>query len=193
MTLSISNSQTRKQSIRHSLIALLLSFSVIYAPSASAAMQMFLLIDDIKGESKDPLFPETIELISMNWGVSRDAEPVGGGGSGSVNVQDLSMTKFVDQSSTDLFMHAMQGVHIPRAVIVFRKTGEKPLEYFALELEELQITSISTGGSGGEDRLTENVTINFGKLTTHYVPQKEDGTGGPIKSFCWDIEANKGC
>jgi type VI secretion system secreted protein Hcp len=193
MILSILNLQTAKQGLRRTFMAVFFSFFVIYAPSTSAAMQMFLLIEDIKGESKDELFPETIELLSMNWGVAREAPPAGGGGSGVVEVQDLTMTKLVDLASTDLFMAALQGRIIDRAVIIVRKIDEVPLEYFALELENLQITSVSTGGSGGEDRLTENVTLNFGKITTHYLPQKEDGSAGPLKSFCWDIEANADC
>jgi type VI secretion system secreted protein Hcp len=39
------------------------------------------------------------------------------------------------------------------------------------------ISSLSTGGSGGEDRLTENVTLNFGKFTFTYTPQDPTGKG----------------
>ncbi len=31
-------------------------------------------------------------------------------------------------------------------------------------MKEVIVTSLSTGGSGGEDRLTENVTLNFAKV-----------------------------
>ncbi|MNP82799.1 hypothetical protein D3C76_1815560 [compost metagenome] len=53
------------------------------------------------------------------------------------------------------------------------------------------ISSLSTGGSGGDDRLTENVTLNFGKVTVDYQPQKADGTkdGGPVK-YGWNVRQN---
>ena len=73
-----------------------------------------------------------------------------------------------------------------------RKAGEKPLDYLTITLEKLLVSSLSTGGSGGEDRLTENVTLNFAKVKVDYQPQKKDGSkdGGAI-SMGWDIEANK--
>ncbi len=53
------------------------------------------------------------------------------------------------------------------------------------------VSSVSTGGSGGEDRLTENVTLNFAKVKCEYVPQKEDGSGDAALPMTWDIAANK--
>ena len=49
-----------------------------------------------------------------------------------------------------------------------------------------------SGGSGGEDRLTENVTLNFGAFKFEYQPQNAKGApeGGP-KIVGWDITANK--
>jgi type VI secretion system secreted protein Hcp len=50
---------------------------------------------------------------------------------------------------------------------------------------------LSTGGSGSDDRLTENLTLNFAKVLVDYQPQKADGTkeGGPVK-FGWNIRQN---
>ena len=42
-------------------------------------------------------------------------------------------------------------------------------------MNDLLVTSVSTGGSGEEDRLTENVTLNFAKVKGTYVQQLEDG------------------
>ena len=39
-------------------------------------------------------------------------------------------------------------------------------------MKEVLVTSVSTGGSGGEDRLTENVTLNFAEFKVEYTPQK---------------------
>ena len=40
------------------------------------------------------------------------------------------------------------------------------------------ITSVSTGGSGGEDRLTENVTLNFAKVEWYVHAAKRERRGG---------------
>ena len=55
---------------------------------------------------------------------------------------------------------------------------EKPVEYLKIKLEEVFITSVSTGGSGGEDRLTENVTLNFAKVTVAIPHRTTKGAAG---------------
>ncbi len=64
-----------------------------------------------------------------------------------------------------LALACCDGKHFDDATLVVRKAGEKPVEYIKIKMEEVLITSISTGGSGGEDRLTENVTLNFAKVS----------------------------
>jgi type VI secretion system secreted protein Hcp len=72
-----------------------------------------------------------------------------------------------------------------------RKAGGTPLEYLKVIMSEVMVTSVSTGGSGGEDRLTENVTLNFARVKVQYQPQKPDGSkDGGTKDMNWDIAAN---
>jgi type VI secretion system secreted protein Hcp len=52
------------------------------------------------------------------------------------------------------------------------------------------ITSYSTGGSGGEDRLTENVTLNFAKVKLGYIEQTTTGAEGAKPEVGWDIAGN---
>ena len=70
------------------------------------------------------------------------------------------------------------------------KAGEHPVEYVKIKMEDVLITSVSTGGSGGEDRLTENVSLNFAKVSVDYTPQKDDGSPGTAIPYSWDIAAN---
>ena len=55
---------------------------------------------------------------------------------------------------------------------------------------EVMVTAVSTGGSGGEDRLTENVTLNFAKVKVDYKEQTATGTAGATPSMTWDIAQN---
>jgi type VI secretion system secreted protein Hcp len=57
-------------------------------------------------------------------------------------------------------------------------------------MEDLIITSVQTGGSGGEDRLTENVSLNFAKVQVEYSEQQKDGSGKPVAKMGWDIAGN---
>jgi type VI secretion system secreted protein Hcp len=160
------------------------------------AVDMFMLIKEkgknVDGESKDKTHTKEIDVLAWSWGLSNSGSAAtgGGGGAGKVNVQDLSFTKYVDSSSPKLMLACCEGTHYSDATLVVRKAGGKPVEYIKIKMTEVLVTSLSTGGSGGEDRLTENVTLNFAKVTVDYVPQKDDGTAGTAIPMSWDIAAN---
>jgi len=156
------------------------------------AVDMFLKIDGIKGESVDKTHKEEIDVLAWSWGATQSGTTHlgGGGGAGKAHFQDISFTKYIDKGSPTILMACAQGKHLKEATLVVRKAGGHPLEYLKIKLTEILVTSISTGGSGGEDRLTENVTLNFAKFNLDYIEQKPDGTGAPAVSVNYDIAAN---
>ena len=58
------------------------------------AVDMFLTLDGVKGESEDKNHPKQIGVLSWSWGMNRSGSAhVGGGPSvGKVNVQDVQVT-----------------------------------------------------------------------------------------------------
>jgi type VI secretion system secreted protein Hcp len=156
------------------------------------SVDMFLKIDDIEGESVDDIHGGEIDILSWSWGMTQPGTTHSGpgGGAGKVNVQDLSFTHYVDKSSANLMKMCCNGKHFKEATLVVRKAGETPLEYMIITMEGGLITSLSTGGSGGDDRIMENVTLNFSKFKAEYVPQKEDGSGDASVIAGWDIAKN---
>jgi len=156
------------------------------------AVDMFLSLDGIKGESADKSHKGEIDILAWSWGLSNSGSfhQGEGGGSGKANFQDISVTKYVDKASADLLYSTASGKHIPKAKLTVRKAGENPLEYLTFELENILVSSVSTGGSGGEDRLTENVSLNFAKIKMEYWTQGAKGAKGENGNFAWDIPAN---
>lgn len=156
------------------------------------AVDMFLKLGDVKGESRDSKHKDEVDVLAWSWGMSQSGTThLGtGGGAGKVNVQDLSLTKYVDKASPNLIMAACNGKHYPEALLTVRKAGEKPLEYIKITMKEVLVSSISTGGSGGEDRITENVTLNFASFKVEYSPQKPDGTGDAAIEAAFNIAEN---
>ncbi len=156
------------------------------------AVDMFMKIGDIDGESKDKKHGKEIDVLAWSWGMSNSgsAHVGGGAGAGKVNVQDLSFTKYVDSATPKLMLACCNGKHYDSALLTVRKAGEKPVEYIKIKLTEVLVTSVSAGGSGGEDRLTENVTLNFAKVHYDYTPQDDKGSAGTAIPMSWDISAN---
>ena len=158
------------------------------------ALDMFLNIEgEIAGESKDGTHRGEIDVLAWSWGISNAGSfhLGGGGGSGKANFQDISITKWVDLSSPILGLYCASGDHFPEATLTVRKAGKKPLEYMIIKMEKVLVTSVATGGSGGEDRLTENVTLNFEQVEVKYTEQTATGDAGTIKELKWNIGANE--
>jgi len=167
---------------------LLLAFS--YSASLNAALDMFLDIPGISGESTDPVHANQMDVVAWSWGMSN---PGGSLSNGIANFQDLSVTKYVDKASPLLMKRCATGTNISMATLYVRKVGVNPIEYIKIQLTNVLVSSVSTGASGfEEDKLTENVTLNFAKLQLDYVPAKPDGSADTAYSFRWDILGNTG-
>jgi type VI secretion system secreted protein Hcp len=153
---------------------------------------MFLKIDGVNGEARDKVHGKEIDVLSWSWGMDNNgsAHVLGGAGCGKVDVQDLSFSKYVDSASPKLMKACCSGAHFANALLTVRKAGGTPVEYIKIKMEEVFISSVSTGGSGGEDRLTENVSLNFAKVNVDYTPQDAKGAAGTAIPFGWDIAAN---
>ena len=128
------------------------------------AVDMFINMGSkIKGESQDKTQKKNkdIDVLSWSWGMSNSGSfhAGGGGGAGKVNIQDISFTKYVDTASSAIMLACCKGSHVDKAVLLVRKAGEGQQKYLEVTMESVLVTSVSTGGSGGEDRLTENVTV----------------------------------
>ena len=158
------------------------------------AVDMFLKITTIDGETVDSKFKseKACDILAWSWGMAQSGtmHQGGGGGSGKVSVQDLSVTKYVDVGSHAIMLACCNGEHFEKATLTVRKAGKDALEYMVIEMEEVIITSVSTGGSGGEDRLTENIALNFAKFNFKYKQQTPKGAGEAFKECKWDIAEN---
>lgn len=154
-----------------------------------AQADMFLKLTNIKGEALDSKHKNEIEVLSWSFGASQTGSAHGGTGSGAgkVAIQDLTVTHYVDTSSTDLLKHLTTGKHIDEGMLTVRKAGGTALEYLKIKMTQVMITHISNGGGAGQDRVTENVTLNFRKFTQTYTAQDDKGNPKASSEFTWDI------
>ena len=143
------------------------------------AVDMYLKIETIDGETTDKEMAKekAIDLLAWSWGVSNSGTTHmgGGGGSGKANFQDISCTKYIDSSSHALLGACATGEHFIKAVLTVRKAGKTQQPYVTITMDEVMVVSVSTGGSGGEDRLTENITLNFAEVKFEYFQQDDKG------------------
>lgn len=161
------------------------------------AVSVFLKLGKFKGESLDDKHKDWIDILSWSWGMTQSGTThLGpGAGSGKVNVQDITMVKYVDMATNELLKACAAGNHIPDATIeVCKASGADapPIPYLKIELTEVMITSYQTGGGGdGLDRVTETLGLNFAEYKVTYTSQNPDGTPGPAATAGFNIPVNK--
>lgn len=158
----------------------------------ASGVYILLKIDGIDGDSVVDGHGNEIDVRSWGWGMTQSGtmHVGGGGGAGKVSVEDLSLTKYVDRASAGLMRACMSGEHIKEAVLTVRRPGESPIDATVITMENVLVTSVSTVGSAGKGQITENLTLNFGKVKFSYTPQREDGSAAGRIDFTWNIEAN---
>lgn len=156
------------------------------------AVDMFLELQEIPGESQKKDHEGQWDILSFSYGVvQQGAFDIGGkgGGSGKAEFQDISVVKYLDKASPKLFQECAKGTHFKKATIYVRKAGEQPLEYLKVELEDLIISSVQNSGSASGDAPMESVTLNCAKITENYIEQTETGGKGASVAGTFDIRA----
>ena len=146
-----------------------------------AAVDFFLKIDGIEGESIDAKHKGEIEISSWSWGESQVGTSAHGTGSGAgkVQMQDFHFTVPTNKASPKLALACANGEHFPKGILTCRKAGKDQQEYYKVTMSDLLISSYQTGGHG--DVPVDQISFNFTEIKWEYKPQQADGTlGGAI-------------
>lgn len=155
------------------------------------AVDMFLKLDGIKGESSDAKHKAEIDVVSWQWGVSQTGTMAhgGGGGAGKASFNDLTITHTLDAASPILALHCATGQHIKSGTLVNRKAGKDQQEYLIIKLSDILISNVSD--SAGGDIPHESVSLNYAKIEVEYKAQKPDGTLDAGIKWGYNVKENK--
>lgn len=156
------------------------------------AVDYFLKIGSIEGESISKGHDKEIDVLSFHWGVSNRGTSgfSGGQGSGKCDFQDLTVTKLVDKSSPLLMQACATGQHFPKAVLSARRAGGDQQDYLQITMTGMMISSFQQSGASQGDLPTDSFSLNFSKIEFDYWPQKADGTLGAKVHGGWDLAKN---
>ena len=166
---------------------LLVMLAPVHVPAAS---QMYLKIDGVDGESTDKTHSDEIEVLSWSWGMSTSITPTTSTRPEPTTFQALSITKYIDKATPKLMLAASTVEPYDQAILTLRRIGENPAEYLTITMNRVYVTSLSTGGSAAEDRMTETVKFIFETVEVEYVFVNPDGsTEAPI-TYGFDLSAN---
>ena len=160
------------------------------------AIDVYMQIDGIKGESADDKHRDWIEVSHVIWNVNQSrssaVSTAGGHSCGRAELSEISFRKMADLASPLLLQNCATGKTIPKAKFEFMRADGNgvPITYFVVELENVMVASV-TPSSGDGGILNESVSLAYSKVKWKYTQQKIAGGIGGNTSGGWDAAANK--
>ena len=154
-----------------------------------AAVDYFLKIDGVDGESQDRSHPNSIELLGFSWGETNASNVAhgGGGGAGRVSMQDLHFTMKVNKASPTLMLACATGKHFQKVTLICRKAGEQQKDFLKFTLSNVLVSSYQSTGDTSADP-TEQLSLNFLKIQMAYSRPSADGSVVPVETI-FDLRA----
>lgn len=160
------------------------------------AIDVYLYIDGIKGESNDDRHKDWIECRSVSFGVEQPKSATASTGGGHTaercEHRDIVLSKLADLASPILLQTCSAGRTIPKAKFEFMRAdaqGER-VKYYEIEIENVLIGAVSPAVEEG-DILSEEVALKFSKIKWKYTQQKISGGAGGNTSGGWDLASNR--
>jgi type VI secretion system secreted protein Hcp len=160
------------------------------------AIDVYLQINGIKGESTDSAHKDWIECKSVQWEVlqpkSATASTGGGHTAERCEHKDIVLTKIADLATPLLLQNCSSGKTIDSAKFEFLRADGKGdrIKYFEIELSNVLISDVTPSVQEG-DVLSESVSLKYSKVKWKYTQQKIGGGSGGNTSGGWDLSVNK--
>ncbi len=151
----------------------------------------FLAVDGIPGESLDPQFPNTIEVLDWSWGVTSSISPTNtGSGAGKSKPTPFTFVSRTSVATPKLFLACATGKHIKNAVLHARKTGlAKP--FLTIKLDNVFVTSCQVAPAPTDAYPLDVVRLEYGAVTISYLQQSPAGGRGNLVEAGFNFLKNK--
>ena len=153
------------------------------------AIQLFLKLTGIEGESTDAKHKGEIDVLAWSWGLSHEVASTGGGATGRTKIEGISIQKLVDLASPLLLSASAQSKSISDGMLTTRKVGGG--EFLLFKMTNVVVTSVNVAASEATNAPTESVNLSFSKLEFTYQATNPNGSPGTQKSFRFDVTGGK--
>ncbi len=129
----------------------------------TAAVDMYIKLPDIDGESVDENHDKWIDVLSIDWGAHKPgATNDAARRRGDVKLGDITMTKGYDASSPKIMLACANGTHFPSVELEAPERRGAQATYMKYKLENVMITSYSIDATG--ERPMETITMTYEKV-----------------------------
>jgi type VI secretion system secreted protein Hcp len=163
---------------------------------AQMAIDVYLQIDGIKGESADSEHQGWLECLSVNWKLnqpkSATSSTAGGHTAERAELSDVTFMKLCDLASPILAQHCAMGKTIPKARFeFFRADGQGTrVKYYEFELDNVVVGEVAQSVSAGIG-MVDHIGLKFSKVKWRYTQQRIMGGAGGNTAGGWDLATNR--
>jgi type VI secretion system secreted protein Hcp len=155
------------------------------------AVDYFLKLDGIQGESADEKHTGWIQLMSFSLGASQVTSVAGTGGSGAgkADLSDFSIMKYLDKATAPTFKALVMGTHIKSGNVEAVKAGAGGKPFLKYDFQEMFVTSQQLSASS--EIPTESVSFSYNQIKVEYSTQNEQGITQTTGSVTYNTKGNK--
>jgi type VI secretion system secreted protein Hcp len=130
-----------------------------------------------------------LELSAADFGASQTisiGSQGSGAGAGKVSFGDLTVRKFIDRASPQLFLDLAAGKHYTAVTLLVRRAGNVPYVQYTFKTVFVKSVNESFDGTDG----SEEVHFAYGSEQVAYRQQAPDGSLGKPITTGWDRVTN---
>ena len=153
---------------------------------------LFLLLDQIPGDSVDDKHSKSIDVLGFSFGASNSSSLTGSGWSSSKpSVQQMQFSAFQGSQSPLLFLRTLNGKHLTSALLQGVTAGDSPRKFLEVDLKDVLVASYVVSGSEGSSP-TESFSLAFGSIRYSIYLQGPDGAPGSEITSSWNVRTSTG-
>lgn len=155
------------------------------------AVDYFLKVDGIEGESVDEKHKNEIQIMSWSWGASNVSSVAGTGGSGAgkADVSDFNCMTYFDKATPKFFKNIVKGTHIPKGTLTAIKAGADGKPYLKVVFNEIFVTSLQMSASG--ETPTVSLSFTYNEIKMDYSMQDDKGNLVSTGEVTFNTKQNK--
>lgn len=155
------------------------------------AVDYFLKMAPIVGESQAKNHVDEIQVLSWSWGGTQTSTVHGtsGSGAGKVSLSDLNIMIEFDKSSPKLLSGLTAGTHYAAATLSAVKAGAANANFMTLALTEVFISSMQLSASS--DVPSVSISLTYKSFQYDYYIQAKDGTVTNAGTSTYDVTTNE--
>lgn len=157
------------------------------------AIDYFLKLTGIQGESTSARHRDEIDVDTWSWGeTATPAGPGGGGAAGRVEPRALIFTARTSRATPPLLLACATGRRLQEAILTGVRAGSAQQEFLRYRLTEVQVTGFETGADEGAAGgvPSDQVSLAFRTLQIEYRVFSASGMAGPPVTAGFDFRAN---